>query len=82
MRKRVYFDIFDGPGWPSPVQLQRYFLAAPGQRWLFESRNDCIADAMRNGYLSQAALPRRLSPGRSTLVARCPSHHHAYQLPY
>jgi hypothetical protein len=48
----------------------------------FESRNDCIADAMRNGYLSQAALPRRLSPGRSTLVARCPSHHHAYQLPY
>jgi hypothetical protein len=41
MRKRVYFDIFDGPGWPSPGQLQRYFLADPGQRWMFDSCNDC-----------------------------------------
>jgi hypothetical protein len=30
MKKGVYFDVFDGPGWPSPSELQRYFLAPPG----------------------------------------------------
>ena len=33
MRKRSYFDVFDGRGWPAPDQLKRYFLASPGQRW-------------------------------------------------
>jgi cell division septation protein DedD len=24
MRKRVYFDVFDGAGWPAPSELERY----------------------------------------------------------
>ena len=40
MKKRAYFDAFDGPGWPLPGDLQRYFLAPPGQRWTFGSDND------------------------------------------
>jgi hypothetical protein len=40
MRKRVYFDVFDGLGWPSPSQLEPYFLAPPGQRWTFDAGND------------------------------------------
>ena len=40
MRKRVYFDVFDGAGWPSPSQLEPYFLAPPGQRWTFDTGND------------------------------------------
>jgi hypothetical protein len=40
MKKRVYFDRFDGPGWPKPAQLRSYFLAPPDQRWFFESGND------------------------------------------
>jgi hypothetical protein len=41
MRKCVYFDVFDGPGWPAPRELERYFLGPPGQRWTFRGRNDC-----------------------------------------
>ncbi len=41
MRKRIYFDVFDGRGWPTPSELKRYFLAPPGQRSSFESDNDC-----------------------------------------
>jgi hypothetical protein len=26
--------------WPEPKQLERYFLAPPGQRWTFEGGND------------------------------------------
>jgi Immunity protein Imm1 len=40
MKKRVYFDVFDGPGWPAPNELRRYFLAPPGRRWTFETGND------------------------------------------
>jgi Immunity protein Imm1 len=42
VKKRVYFDVFDGRGWPAPSELQHYFLAPPGQRWTFgEGENDC-----------------------------------------
>ena len=41
MRKRSYFDEFIGDGWPKPSELERYFLAPPGQRWSFRSWNDC-----------------------------------------
>lgn len=40
MKKRVYFDKFDGPFWPEPSELEPYFLAAKGREWFFESRND------------------------------------------
>ena len=41
MRKDVYFDVFKGPGWPAPGELEPYFLGPAGQRWTFRSRNDC-----------------------------------------
>lgn len=40
MKRRIYFDVFDGPEWPAPKKLERYFLAPPGQRWTFETGND------------------------------------------
>lgn len=40
MRKEGYFDTHWGSGWPDPKQLERYFLATPGQRWTFETGND------------------------------------------
>ena len=40
MRKRSYFDLFDHWTWPDPKELERYFLAPPGQRWTFETGND------------------------------------------
>jgi hypothetical protein len=40
MIKSVYFDRFDGRGWPTPGQLEHYFLAPPGQRWFSETGND------------------------------------------
>jgi hypothetical protein len=41
MRKRVYFDVFRGSGWPSPNELEHYFLSASGRRQAFEIGNDC-----------------------------------------
>ncbi len=40
MRKRVYFDVFRGPGWPSPNQLEHYFLSGSGRRRAFGTNND------------------------------------------
>src|SRR4051794_31292677 len=40
MKKRVYFDVFRGPVWPLPSQLESYFLTPPGQRWTFDTGND------------------------------------------
>jgi hypothetical protein len=40
MRKSTYFDVFDGPGWPSPSQLEHYFLSPAGRRRAFETDND------------------------------------------
>jgi hypothetical protein len=40
MKKRAYFDVFDGPGWPDPADLKPYF-EGPGhwEKW-FAYRND------------------------------------------
>jgi hypothetical protein len=35
VKKSIYFDVFDRSGWPSPDELQHYFLAPPDQRWTF-----------------------------------------------
>jgi hypothetical protein len=29
VKKRIYFDVFDGRGWPAPNELEHYFLAPP-----------------------------------------------------
>lgn len=40
MRKRIYFDVFKGPGWPQPKQLEKYFFASKGQEWSYHGGND------------------------------------------
>jgi hypothetical protein len=40
MRKRSYFACDLREEWPSPKELERYFLAPPGERWFFETGND------------------------------------------
>ena len=40
MKKRVYFDKFDGAGWPLPSELEPYFLTAEGRRQFFVLGND------------------------------------------
>jgi hypothetical protein len=43
MRKSTYFASRASDGWPQPKELERYFLAPPGQRWFFETGNDSAA---------------------------------------
>lgn len=40
MRKYSYFASNLREGWPRAEELERYFLAPPGQEWFFETRND------------------------------------------
>ena len=39
MRKDCYFGDFDGPGWPAPGDLQKYFLNG-GRLWVSSGGND------------------------------------------
>jgi hypothetical protein len=41
MEKWMNFPAFHGPGWPSPSQLEHYFLTSSGRREAFEIGNDC-----------------------------------------
>jgi Immunity protein Imm1 len=40
MKKRTYFDKYDGPGWPSPSDLEPFFLAPPGKEWSYLGGNE------------------------------------------
>ena len=40
MKKESYFASRSSRGWPKPAEIADYFLAPPGQRWFFETRND------------------------------------------
>ena len=40
MKKDIYFDNYFGPGWPSLIELQPYFLAPPGKEWFYTGGND------------------------------------------
>ena len=40
MRKHAYFASRPIEGWPSPRDLEPYFLNPPGGRWFFETGND------------------------------------------
>jgi Immunity protein Imm1 len=40
MRKFIYFEKFDGEGWPDPRELKPYFFAPPGQEWFNYYGND------------------------------------------
>jgi hypothetical protein len=57
MRKSVYFDAFDGPGWPSPSQLLPYFLGPRERRRIFARRNGCWG-LSAEGVDGTAHLPR------------------------
>src|SRR5262245_41898913 len=40
MRKTICFGDFDGPEWPAPEELKRYFLAPKGQEWSHRDGDD------------------------------------------
>ncbi len=40
MKKEAYFASRVFNGWPRPEDIEHYFLAPPGKRWFFETRND------------------------------------------
>lgn len=58
MRKECYFHDFDGPGWPTPEVLKKYF-SAGGRLW--ESGGNDSWGLSVEGLYGTAALP----PGRS-----------------
>jgi hypothetical protein len=41
MRKDSYFDELMGSTWPSPSEIEHYFLSASGRRQAFDTGNDC-----------------------------------------
>jgi hypothetical protein len=57
MRKYSYFASDNREGWPDVAELERYFLAPPGQRWFFETRNDggslTVEGAAGTGHLER-----------------------------
>jgi hypothetical protein len=40
VKKSIYFDAFDGPGWPPSSDLKQFFLAPRGKEWSFRGGND------------------------------------------
>lgn len=40
MRKHTYFDTMWRFDWPSPKELEPYFLAPPGKEWFYADGND------------------------------------------
>jgi hypothetical protein len=40
MRKEADFDIWDIEDWPKPEEIEHYFLAPPGKRWIFKTGTD------------------------------------------
>src|SRR5262245_56948000 len=41
MRKYTHFDYLPRSGWPSPNEMEQYFLSASGRRQAFDTDNDC-----------------------------------------
>src|SRR5262245_61347111 len=41
MRKLTHFDYLPRAGWPSPNEMEHYFLSASGRRQAFDTDNDC-----------------------------------------
>jgi hypothetical protein len=40
MKRTIYFDRFRGAYWPSPVELEPFFLAPKGKEWSYRGGND------------------------------------------
>jgi Immunity protein Imm1 len=57
MEKESYFHIFRGRGWPTPSQLERYFLTPLALQWVRETRSDCWS-LNAEGLEGTGQLPR------------------------
>ena len=57
MKKDCYFPDFDGPGWPAPGELKKYFLDR-GRLWISPGGNDHWGLEVQ-GLYGTGALPRR-----------------------
>lgn len=62
MEKKVYFDRFDGKGWPSLAELKPYFFARKGQEWFQTSGNDSAVLSIIGAQQTE-----HLAPGRGRI---------------
>jgi hypothetical protein len=73
MIKSIVFDKFDGPGWPSPAELEPYFLAPKGKEWSYFGGNDSWGlDAQ--GLYGTEHLPRGESVNVHLYMTGNPDH--------
>jgi hypothetical protein len=71
MRKESYFHDFDGPGWPAPDELKKYF-SAGGRLW--ESGGNDNWGMGIEGLYGTDALPRRDSVNVNLTMTGSPHH--------
>jgi hypothetical protein len=71
MRKSYYFPDFDGPGWPSPDELKKYF-SAGGKLWASHGNDSWALRA--EGLYGTAVLPRPDAVTVDLRMTGCPDH--------
>jgi hypothetical protein len=71
MRKSCYFPDFDGPGWPSPDELKKYF-SAGGRLWASHGNDSWALRA--EGLYGMAILPRSNAVTVDLRMTGCPDH--------
>ncbi len=59
MRKDCYFQDYDGPFWPSPDELKKYFLSPGGRLWVSPGGNDNWGLGVHGLYGTEALPPRQ-----------------------
>ncbi|MGC2778238.1 MAG: Imm1 family immunity protein [Bradyrhizobium sp.] len=57
MKKWTYFDALHGPGWPTPAELEPYFLAPRGKEWSYYGGNDNWGFRGQGLYGTEALTP-------------------------
>jgi hypothetical protein len=71
MRKDCYFGDFDGPGWPAPDELKKYF-SVGGGLWKLAGNDNWYLDVQ--GLYGTEALPQRHSVNVILRMTVSPDH--------
>jgi hypothetical protein len=71
MRKESYFHDFNGPGWPTPDELKKYF-SADGKLWASHGNDNWGMGV--EGLYGTAALPQRYSVNAKLGMTASPVH--------
>ena len=72
MRKQSYFHDFDGPGWPAPDEVKKYFEDG-GRLWVSRGGNDNWGMDVQGLYGTEA-LPQRQSVNVHLYMTGSPEH--------